>query len=93
TDENLSAIMDPIRFERAALTLITRYAACGADLMAITFKKIDEETVQITLSTGDTLPDTRQLRYLSKAFALSGGTVLRTDEGMAVRYPAGRTII
>ncbi|GAA5261928.1 MBL fold metallo-hydrolase [Methanocalculus sp. MC3] len=93
TDENLSAIMDPIRFERAALTLITRYAAYGVDLMAITFKKIDEETVQITLSTGDTLPDTRQLRYLSKAFALSGGTVLRTDEGMAVRYPSGRTII
>ncbi len=93
TDENLSAIMDPIRFERAALTLITRYAACGADEMTITIEKRDEDAVQITLSTGDTPPDTRQLRYLRQAFALSGGTVLRTDEAMAVRYPAGRTFI
>jgi hypothetical protein len=69
TDENLSAIMDPIRFERAALTTITRYAACGADQMAITIQKLDEDNIEITLSTGDTLPDTRQLRYLNKAFA------------------------
>jgi len=93
TDENTGAIMDPVRFERAALTLITRYAASGADEIAVTIKKPDKETVQITLSTGDIPPDTRYLRYLRIAFTLSGGTVLLTDDGIAVRYPAGRTII
>ncbi len=93
TDENLSAIMDPIRFERATLTLITQYAACGADEIAINIEKPDKDTIQITLSSGDTPPDTSQLRYLRKAFALSGGIIFQMDDGIAVVYPAGRTII
>ncbi|HIJ06106.1 MAG: Beta-lactamase domain protein [Methanomicrobiales archaeon 53_19] len=91
-DENLSAIMDPNRFERATRTLITQYAACGADDISIVIHE-DYNSIMIRIATADTPPDTRQLRYLRKAFALSGGTVLRSDNRMVVRYPAGRTII
>ncbi|MCQ1538064.1 MBL fold metallo-hydrolase [Methanocalculus taiwanensis] len=91
--EPIAAIMDPVRFERAAHTLITRCAAYGADKMALMISKTDEETVTITISTGEEIFEDGQMRYLRRAFALSGGTVRRIDDGITVAYPAGRTII
>lgn len=92
-DEYLAAIIDPVRFERATRTLITRCAACGAEEMAITIRKQDEDTVLITISGGESISEDKQMRYLRKAFTLSGGRVLRMDGGITVAYPAGRTII